>query len=260
MKEYFYYFRDEEKRPLVTVCILSHGDKIARGLAVIGTNGVTDRLSDNPRKIMGRALAKERAYLALLKEETDDKGFWHRHVFFTFLNVFGVKGDGTLAGGDIQQDYGLTLSATGNVEIMDHLTYSDDPTSNPDADNIFGVFSSNGNIYLDEDAPNDLTLHATVMAASDDHGVGAEGITAGGWYNYNYPDKGNWNLLGGLIENKNQTTGVFYSNGHSTGYTWNFDYDERFAQGAAPPYFPYVTKFIIEMQNLQASNWGRRYY
>ena len=92
MKEYFYYFRDEEKRPLVTVCILSHGDKIARGLAVIGTNGVTDRLSDNPRKIMGRALAKERAYLALLKEETDDKGFWHRHVFFTFLRVFGVKG------------------------------------------------------------------------------------------------------------------------------------------------------------------------
>ncbi len=57
-----------------------------------------------------------------------------------------------------------------------------------------------------------------------------KGLAAGNGYDGNYPNKGFWNLLGGLIENKNQTTGVYYSNGTMTGYNWNFTYDERFPQ------------------------------
>ena len=79
-------------------------------------------------------------------------------------------------------------------------------------------------------------------------------------YDYNYPNKGNWNLLGGLIENKNQTTGVFYSDGTMTGYKWNFAYDQRFLAGTAPPYFPYVTKFTVSMLGVQHTKWGRKYY
>ena len=98
------------------------------------------------------------------------------------------------------------------------------------------------------------------MASGTGKGIGAEGITTGGGYDYSYPNKGSWNLLGGLIENVNQTTGVFYTNGHVTGYTWDFTYDERFLDGHAPPFFPYVTRFVVTMLGVSPENWGRKYY
>ncbi len=174
--------------------------------------------------------------------------------------VLALGGDSSDSSADIEEDMGLTISATQEIYINDHITYEDDPRTNPDAKNILGIFSSTGNIYLADGAPSNLNIHATMMAVGDDCGVGAEGIINGTAYNYNYPDKGNWNLLGGLIEDKNQTTGVYYSNGHVTGYRWNFDYDDRFNEGVAPPFFPYVTRFIIEMKNKQAQSWGRKYY
>jgi len=181
-------------------------------------------------------------------------------VIHTEGAVDDLGGDGTLAGADVENAHGITVSVKDDIYITDHITYEESPLVYPDAENILGVFSSNGNIYLAQEAPNDLNMHATVMAASDDHGVGAEGIYSGGSYLYSYPNKGNWTLVGGLIENKNQTTGVFYSDGHVTGYLWDFHYDERFLKGVAPPYFPYVTKFLAQLMNMQASNWGRAYY
>ena len=175
-------------------------------------------------------------------------------------DILSLSGNGNAYSPDIEANMGLTVSATGAIYITDHITYEQDPRTYTDAKNILGIFSSNDNVYLADSAPSNLELHATVMAVGEDCGVGVEGIISGTGYDYNYPDKGDWNLLGGLIEDKNQTTGVYYSNGHITGYRWNFDYDERFSEGIAPPYFPYVTRFIIEMKNKQAQSWGRGYY
>jgi hypothetical protein len=174
--------------------------------------------------------------------------------------VTSLAGDSNVSNPDIQSQEQLTISATNNIVITNHITYQTDPTTNPNAKNILGIFSSNGNIYLGRNAPNNLKLNATVMAASANHGIGAEGLATGTGYDSNYPNKGMWNLLGGLIENKNQTTGVYYSNGNMTGYKWNFTYDTRFASGVAPPFFPYVTKFTIAMENKHAEGWGRKYY
>lgn len=178
------------------------------------------------------------------------------HVEGTIKRVIGESN-----GPEIQSDHQITLSAVEDILIADHIEYETDPITNPNALNILGLFSSNGNILLAEDAPSDLNLHATVMATGTGKGVGAEGIVGdGGAYNYGYANKGDWNLFGGLIENMNQTTGVFYSNGHQTGYSWNFTYDTRFEDGLAPPFFPYVTKFIIQMGQLQQTGWGRKYF
>lgn len=174
--------------------------------------------------------------------------------------VNGLYGDSTLDGADIESSQEITISATGNIYVQNHITYESDPATYPDAINIFGIFSSEGNIFLGRNAPNNLHLDATVMATGAGHGIGAEGIVSAGRYDYYYPNKGNWYLTGGLIENTNQTTGVFYSNGHVTGYTWAFTYDERFLSGAAPPYFPYVTKFVVTMLGIDAQSWGRKYY
>jgi hypothetical protein len=174
--------------------------------------------------------------------------------------VLSLIGDGNRDSGDIASAQALTLSVTGDVVVNDDLTYQTNPLDNPAAKNIFGLYSSNGNVMLGEAAPSGLKLHATVMATGDDKGVGAEGIISGGTYDYNYPNKGNWNLLGGLIEDKDQTTGVYYSNGHITGYTWNFTFDERFSSGAAPPFFPYVRKFQVSRGDIVPDNWGRKVY
>jgi hypothetical protein len=174
--------------------------------------------------------------------------------------VKSLAGDTSATNPDIQSQQQLTISATNNIIITNHITYQTDPTTHPDADNILGIFSSNGNIYLGRNAPNDLKLNATVMAASANHGIGAEGLATQTGYDSSYPNKGMWNLLGGLIENKNQTTGVYYSNGTMTGYKWNFTYDTRFQAGVSPPFFPYVTKFTIQMENKHTEGWGRKYY
>ncbi len=175
-------------------------------------------------------------------------------------NVLSLKGDGSPTGADIESGHKITLSATGDVKIYDHITYETDPIANPSAKNILGIFSSGGNIWLGKTAPTDLKLHATIMATGTGKGVGAESLAINGGYDFNYANKGKWKLLGGLIENKDQTTGVFYNSGKITGYTWDFTYDDRFAGGAAPPYFPYVTKFTMGVNNLHSEQRGRKYY
>jgi hypothetical protein len=174
-------------------------------------------------------------------------------------SIGALQGDGS-TGADIQSEHEITVSATEDIYISDHLTYEVSPVDDPDATNILGIFSSAGNIWLAEDAPYNLDVHASVMASGAQKGVGAENLATGGGYDYSYPYKEDWNLLGGLIENKNQTTGVYYSDGHVTGYLWDFTYDGRFAEGKAPPYFPYVTKFLMQLQNLETTGWGRKYY
>lgn len=178
------------------------------------------------------------------------------HVNGSILNL---TGDGSVNSPDIAAGSEITVSATGDIKIGGHITYAVDPADNPDADNILGIFSAGGNIMLRQDGPNNLNIDASMMAVSNDHGLGAEGIIQGNNYVYNYPNKGKLQLTGGLIENRNQTTGVYYSNGHKTGYEWDFTYDDRFQTGKAPPYFPYVTKFIMEMHGVNAEGWGRKY-
>jgi hypothetical protein len=175
-------------------------------------------------------------------------------------NIANLTGDASVTNPDVHAASEMTISATGNINIGGHITYTENPADNPGTDNILGIFSSGGNIMLRQDGPNNLEINATMMAVSANHGLGAQGIIAGGNYVYNYPNKGKLKLTGGLIENRNQTTGVYYSNGHKTGYEWDFTYDDRFLEGKAPPYFPYVTKFIMEMHGVNAEGWGRKYY
>jgi hypothetical protein len=174
--------------------------------------------------------------------------------------VLNLSGDGGVSTPDVQADQGITISATSDITITDHITYEENPAAYPDTSNILGIFSSGGNVLIARTAPNNLHLDATVMATGSGKGIGAAGIVSGGSYDYNYPNKGMWHLTGGLIEHTNQTTGVFYTNGHVTGYTWDFTYDERFQKGVAPPYFPYVTKFVVTLLGIEARSWGRQYY
>jgi hypothetical protein len=195
-------------------------------------------------------------------------GFWNKNlngVMQVTGSVTDLVGTGGLATADIQQDQAITLSVQGDIHMDDHLTYQQNPNTNPSAKNVLGIFSSGGNILIGNKAqgitpPNDITINATVMAVGANKGVGTDGLIVGSSYNKSYGNKGKWNLTGGLIENVDQTTGVEYSDGTQAGYTWNFTYDQRFKSGTAPPYFPYVTKFTANNLGTVADAVGRKYY
>lgn len=60
MKDLYYYLRDKMGRPVVTVCLLVEGDKIARGVAICSEK-------DMPEKRKGRGIALERAMYAMVR-------------------------------------------------------------------------------------------------------------------------------------------------------------------------------------------------
>jgi hypothetical protein len=195
-------------------------------------------------------------------------GFWNKNlngVMQVNGSVTSLVGTGGLGTADIQRDQQITLSATGDIHMDDHLTYELDPNANPNAKNVLGIFSSGGNILIGNKAqgitpPNNITINATVMAVGAGKGVGTDGLVTGSSYNKSYGNKGKWNLTGGLIENVDQTTGVEYSDGTQAGYAWNFTYDKRFQSGTAPPYFPYVSKFTATNLGTVDDAIGRKYY
>jgi len=71
MKKWFYYFRDNENRPRVTVCILKKKYKIARGISICSLvdNFSKKDLEDENGEIIqgGRSRAYDRAYTAITK-------------------------------------------------------------------------------------------------------------------------------------------------------------------------------------------------
>ena len=56
--ECFYYIRDKQNRPIITVCIIYSGGYVSRGIALCSPN-------DNPCKKRGRGKAYSRALKAL---------------------------------------------------------------------------------------------------------------------------------------------------------------------------------------------------
>lgn len=61
MKERIYYGRDDDNRPIVTVCLLEGDFGFARGVAACSP-------MDNPCKRTGRKIAKERARYAVMNK------------------------------------------------------------------------------------------------------------------------------------------------------------------------------------------------
>jgi|GEM_PF-3187945 len=65
-KEFFYYLRDINKHPHITVCLLKNSNgAVARGMAICSLSEQFDRK-------VGRKIAKSRAYSAMFDEKLPD--------------------------------------------------------------------------------------------------------------------------------------------------------------------------------------------
>ncbi len=144
--------------------------------------------------------------------------------------------------GTVQQDTQITVSSERDIVITGNVMYqgyNTTPSLNAAGyNNLMGILSWGGNVRIGTTAPNDVNVHAVVMAP---HGV----FTVD---NYDSGiSRGTATLLGGVISDWYGAFGTFSgTSGMRTGYGRNFIYDNRVLQGMAPPYFPYMDRFTID--------------
>ncbi|MDP2938773.1 MAG: DUF4900 domain-containing protein [Candidatus Omnitrophota bacterium] len=170
--------------------------------------------------------------------------------------------------GTVQKDSQVTVSSQGNIIITDHIMYEDyNPAQGvpgqpgyvpPNAEgktNLLGILSWGGDVNIGTSSPNDINLHGTMMARNGIFTVESYSsrcnsnpscdsqLPSGGC--------GAATLLGGAITNFYGAFGTFCAGDGRprSGYGRNFVYDERMAQGNAPPYFPSMRTFIALTPN-----------
>jgi len=160
--------------------------------------------------------------------------------------VIFVEGNIESLSGTIQEDALLTISAENNIQIQNNILYSDYtaaeglpgdvdyvPPTAEGTNNLLGIVSWSGNVSIGTGAPDDINIHATILAKEgffdvadfDDTVVGERGVAT---------------VLGGIISDGYGAFGTF--NGSTgfieSGYSRNFVYDQRMSSGSNPPYFP----------------------
>jgi hypothetical protein len=150
-----------------------------------------------------------------------------------------VDGQVSSLAGTVQRDTELTVAATSDIIITNNLTYENyTPGASPSAEgatNLLGILSWGGNVRISTTAPNDISVHATVMSPTHEFNVD----------NYNSgSSRGTATILGGVIENTYGAFGTFSASGSNTGYGRNFVYDTRMKRGNAPPFFPTTGKVV----------------
>lgn len=170
-----------------------------------------------------------------LPDGVDDTGT----VIYSDKNITSLSGV-------VQGDTNLTIASENDVYIQGDLVYSDytDPegeTDDPDyiaphaegADNMLGIVSWTGDVFIGTSAPDDVSIHGTILAQEGVFTVEAYDDTVEG-------SRGSVTLLGGVITNQYGAFGTFSgtTGENISGYGRNFVYDQRMAAGSNPPYFP----------------------
>ena len=166
--------------------------------------------------------------------------------------IIYVEGKITDIGGTLQQDTQATIVSSNNIVIQDHIyyegytagigTFGDADYVPPNADGIkstLGLISFGGDVSIGTDAPNDVNIHATVMAVEGEFKVDDNHIGS---------DRGTAMIMGGITQKEYGEFNDYDANGNS-GYTPNFAYDTRMETNS-PPYYPILPTFRTEAKNL----------
>jgi hypothetical protein len=165
--------------------------------------------------------------------------------------MFYVDGSVTGLAGTLQRDTQVTMAATNDVTITGHLMYENYTASSPPsamgATNLMGILSWNNSIHIGTSAPNDINIHAVLMAPVGQVLVDSYDTTA---------VRGTATILGGVIEDSYGAFGISSGGSMTHGYARNFAYDRRMANGMAPPYFPTTGRVIRSLNGVtDRPNW-----
>lgn len=165
--------------------------------------------------------------------------------------IIFVQGTILSLSGTLEEKEQTTIATSGRIDINDHLRYEDppvvtDPNDNPL--NVLGLYSAGNDIRIAASAPNDLVIHAVMMAGI----VGDTVNSSVNVQNYNSGSpRGTLRLTGGIIEEYYGAFGTFNPNTGNplTGFGRDFQYDRRMSRGFTPPYFPTTNLFEVVQGN-----------
>lgn len=176
-------------------------------------------------------------------------------AIYTAGNVNSFGGPPRTWNGDmpsaIQADTQMSLFAEGDVVITRDIVYEDDPLTVTDATNVLGIFTPDGDIRIGTGAPDDVTVHSTLMTSDNTGVVQVDNYGSGS-------PRGTATIFGGVISSYYGAFGTFNQYGHVSGYARNFQYDQRLNGGIAPPFFPTTTIFMPATSSVNPVTWASR--
>ena len=157
---------------------------------------------------------------------------------------------------------GITLAATNDVTVRSDLALSETPCRysqyaslqlNPPCnkrENVLGVFSSEGSVIVGKQVPNNAVLQAAVMSSKKE--ITVEDYSTG-------DPRGALRFTGSMVEKYYGGNGTYGTRcvardrrgncisiePFRSGYTRDYSYDKRFADGLTPPFYPTSPKWTF---------------
>jgi len=155
-----------------------------------------------------------------------------------------TTGSSSTRSGDVsikgEMDDRVTIVTDRDINIVSHLTYTDDPTTNPVSRNALGLISRR-DVVVKQSCPDNLKIFAHIIASgasTTSHADGSFGVES---YNSGSP-RGHIYLYGGIAQDYRGAVGTFNSSGPASGYAKHYVYDTRFANNPPPEYPPLSNK------------------
>jgi hypothetical protein len=163
------------------------------------------------------------------------------YVDGTITGLSGPPGQSNQGVASIQDNYGTTISANGDIKITGDLKYKTEPVTldtndtlvpNADHNQVLGIYTANGNIVITSPyTNNNLETDASLAAIAQPCPGGSSSCgfeTVSGGVN-------KWSIVGGQIQTNVHSVSISQRNTY---------FDRRFTSrtdGFAPPWFPTTT-------------------
>ena len=144
-----------------------------------------------------------------------------------FVNWGNLNISGTLSGR-------LTAGASGDVNVTNNILYADDPRlPGSTSTDTLGLISE-GDVMIDEDAPDELEIDASIMALNTSF------MLEEWWKN---GARGTLSVFGGIIQKQRGPVGTFSGSTKISGYSKDYNYDVRLLN-SPPPFVPTTDDYI----------------
>lgn len=127
----------------------------------------------------------------------------------------------------------LTAGASRDILIPNNILYANDPRINPASTDTLGLISEQ-DVVINNNAPNNLEIDASIMALNTSFMLDS-------WWQG--PAKGTLDIFGGIIQNQRGPVGTFSGTTKVSGYSKNYDYDQRLLN-SPPPFVPTTGDYI----------------
>ncbi len=150
--------------------------------------------------------------------------------------IYAADDIGSLSG-TVQAGMKVTVASERDIRITNHIRYQghrDSPIPEEGNEAVLGILSWDGDVRIGTQAPDNVEIHAVVMAPRGAFTV--DNYDAG-------QDRGTVTLLGSAITDFYGAFGTFGGLFGDTGYGRDFVYDRRLGEGLWPPYFPRAAGF-----------------